>query len=236
MGVSVTMSGAAAYLPQCTSEVGYKCCDYLNFPGCRAGFRCYNFAMLGVAYTIFDTMVGRCGIVWSDRGVVAVQLAEAREIDTRRRLLRQYPDARESRPDETIASAIAGIAAVLSGRAGDFSGIVLDLHGIPAFDGRVYDAVRAIPRGETATYADIAAQLRASGATQAVGHALRRNRFALIVPCHRALVTAGDASGTCANGGVVTRRRLLSLEGALSRSGPTLFDVLLPMAARQVDR
>lgn len=192
--------------------------------------------MLGVAYTIFDTMVGRCGIVWSDRGVVAVQLAESREMDTRRRLLRQYPDAREIRAPEAIAPIIDGIAAALNGRPLDFADVALDLHGIPAFDCRVYDAVRAIPRGDTATYAEIAQDLRATGATQAVGNALRRNRFALIVPCHRALAIAGDASGTCANGGAVTRRRLLSLEGALSRSGPTLLDVLLPLAPRQADR
>ncbi|MFT4276411.1 MAG: methylated-DNA--[protein]-cysteine S-methyltransferase [Rhodopseudomonas sp.] len=192
--------------------------------------------MAGAAYTIFDTMMGRCGIAWDVEGVLAVQLAESREIDTRRRLLRLCPDAREGRPTAWIQPAIDGIAAALSGEPWDFSDIVLDLGGIPAFDCRVYQAVRAIPRGETATFADIAKQLRASGAVHAVGQAIRRNPFALIVPCHRVLAAAGDTSGTCANGGVITRRRLLSLEGALASSGPTLFDVLLPFAPRQADR
>jgi methylated-DNA-[protein]-cysteine S-methyltransferase len=192
--------------------------------------------MVGAAYTIFDTMIGRCGIAWGDGGVLAVQLAESREIDTRRRLLRQCPDARESRPGPDVTPVIAGLTAALRGEPWDFTDVQLDLGGISAFDCRVYAAVRAIPRGETATFADIAKALRASGAVHAVGQAIRRNPFAVVVPCHRALASPGDTSGICANGGSVTRRRLLSLEGALACSGPTLFDVLLPLAPRQADR
>ena len=51
---------------------------------------------MGLGYAIFDTGVGRCGIVWSDARVVAVQLPEARELDTRRRLFRLYPEARSA--------------------------------------------------------------------------------------------------------------------------------------------
>lgn len=192
--------------------------------------------MAGAAYTIFDTMMGRCGIAWDVGGVLAVQLAEGREIDPRRRLLRLCPDARESKPAVWIEPVIDGIVAALAGEPWDFSDVGLDLGGIPTFDCRVYAAVRTIPRGETATFADIARQIRSSGAVHAVGQAIRRNPFALIVPCHRALATAGDAGGTCANGGAITRRRLLSLEGALATSGPTLLDVLLPFAPRQADR
>jgi methylated-DNA-[protein]-cysteine S-methyltransferase len=192
--------------------------------------------MAGAAYTIFDTNLGRCGIAWGDDGVLAVQLAEAREIDTRRRLLRQCPDARESRPGAEIDAVIKGLMAALGGQPCDFADVLLDRGGISAFDCRVFDAVRAIPRGETASFAEIAKAVRASGAIHAVGHAIRRNPFAVIVPCHRALAMAGDTSGLCANGGAITRRRLLSLEGALKTSGPTLFDVLLPVAPRQADR
>lgn len=192
--------------------------------------------MVGSAYTIFDTLMGRCGIAWSDDGVLAVQLAESREIDTRRRLLRQCPDARESRPTTEVASAITGIAATLRGGPADFSEVALDLGGLPAFDCRVYEAIRAIPRGETATHAELAKRVGSPGALYAVGHAIHRNPFALIVPCHRALPTAGDTSGICANGGVITRRRLLAIEGAIAAGGPSLFDVLLTAAPRLPDR
>ena len=53
---------------------------------------------MGRNYAIFDTGIGRCGIAWSEAGIVSVQLPEAREIETRRRLYRLYPEAREQRP------------------------------------------------------------------------------------------------------------------------------------------
>ena len=51
--------------------------------------------MMGRGYSIFDTGIGRCGIAWGDLGVVGVQLPEAREIETRKRLFQLYPDARK---------------------------------------------------------------------------------------------------------------------------------------------
>jgi methylated-DNA-[protein]-cysteine S-methyltransferase len=186
--------------------------------------------MMGRAYTVFDTMVGRCGIAWGVGGIVGVQLAEAREIDTRRRLLRNFPDARETRPPLGVENAIESIVALLRGQACDFSDVVLDMHGIPPFNRRVYEATRAVPRGETVTFAELAKRLGASGATHAVGQAINRNPFTILVPCHRVLAAAGETEGCCANGGLITKRRLLSLEGALAKSGPTLFDVLLSVA------
>ncbi len=171
--------------------------------------------MAGRGYTIFDSTIGRCGIAWGASGIVAVQLPEAREIDTRRRMLRQYPDARELRPSRNAEIAIEGISALLRR---------------PPFNRRVYEVARTIPRGETVTLAEFARQLGASGATHAVGHAIERNPFAILVPCHRVLATDGEADRFSINSGTVSQRRLLSLEGALANSGPTLFDALLPVA------
>ena len=182
--------------------------------------------MAGHAYTIFDTSVGRCGIAWGRNGVVSVRLPEPREIETRRQLMQQFPDIRDLNPPDEIATAIESIAALLRGQPGDVSGVMLDTGAMPPFQRRIYDMVRAIPRGETRSYAEIAARLGASGAVNAVGQAIRRNPFSLIVPCHRALEIAGDTSGLAANGSVVTRFRLLSIEGAFASSGPTLMDVL----------
>lgn len=186
---------------------------------------------MGVAYSIFETGIGRCGIVWTGLGVLAVQLPEAREIDMRRNLLRQHLHAREtSQPPRDIEAAIDGIAAVLRGQPADLSEVLLDMTGVPAFSRRVYEAVRAIPYGEMRTQAEIATQLGASGALYAVSQALSRNPYTLLVPCHRARPSAGDTSGRSLNGGAVSHYRLLSIEGALARGGPTLFDVLLPVA------
>jgi methylated-DNA-[protein]-cysteine S-methyltransferase len=186
--------------------------------------------MSGRGYTVFDTTIGRCGIAWGDLGILGVQLPEAREIETRRRLFQLFPDARELRPPAEIQNAIDGIAALLRGKATDFSEVRLDMTSIRPFDGRVYDFTRTIPRGETLTYSEVASRLRASGATHSVAQALSRNPFMIIVPCHRVLEAGGYADKISPNGGSISKRRLLSIEGAGSSRSKTLFDVLLPIA------
>jgi methylated-DNA-[protein]-cysteine S-methyltransferase len=186
--------------------------------------------MAGRGYTIFDTGIGRCGIAWSNIGVVGVQLPEAREIETRKRLFQLYPDAREMRPPVTVEIAIEGIVALLRGEPADLSDTTLDMTGIHAFNARVYDITRTIPRGETRSYAEVANIMRASGAVHSVAQAIVRNPFMIIVPCHRVLEAGGYADKISANGGAISKRRLLSIEGAHPISSKTLFDVLLPVA------
>jgi methylated-DNA-[protein]-cysteine S-methyltransferase len=186
--------------------------------------------MAGRGYTIFDTGIGRCGIAWSDIGVAGVQLPEAREIETRKRLFQLYPDAREMRPPVTVEIAIEGIVALLRGGPSDLSDTTLDMTGIHAFNARVYDIARTIPRGETRSYAEVATIMRASGAVHSVAQAIARNPFMIIVPCHRVLEAGGYADKISPNGGAISKRRLLSIEGAHPISSKTLFDVLLPVA------
>src|SRR5436305_7767591 len=174
-------------------------------------------------YTIFDTAIGRCGIAWGEAGVGGVQLPEAREIETRRRLFQVFPGARELRPPEEIRSTIEGIAALLRGRPADLAGVRLDMTGISPFNARVYEFVRGIPRGETRSYAELAASLKASGAVHSVAQALAKNPFMLIVPCHRVLAT-DHAERMSPFGGSISKRRLLGIDGAPTPSSRTLFD------------
>jgi methylated-DNA-[protein]-cysteine S-methyltransferase len=186
--------------------------------------------MTGRGYSVFDTGLGRCGIVWSEAGVAGVQLPEAREIETRRRLFQLYPDAREMRAPLNTEIAIEGIMALLRGRPADLSEVVLDMNGVPTFNRRVYEIARSIPWGETRTYGEVASQLRASGAAHSVAQAIGKNPFMLIVPCHRVLEAGSYADKISPNGGSISKRRLLSIEGAISPGSKTLFDVLLPVA------
>ena len=181
-------------------------------------------------FAIFDTGIGRCGIAWGYLGILGVQLPEAREIETRRRLFQLYPDARESRPPLNTEIAIEGIVALLRGELADLSDVTLDMTGIHAFNQRVYEFTRRIPRGETRTYDEVAASLRLSSAVHSVAQAFARNPFVIIVPCHRVLEAGGYADKISPHGGVISKRRLLSIEGAGSPSSKTLFDVLLPVA------
>jgi methylated-DNA-[protein]-cysteine S-methyltransferase len=186
--------------------------------------------MIGRGYAIFDTAVGRCGIVWSQAGILAVQLPEAREIDTLRRLFHIYREARELRPPPEVATAIGGITSVLRGGPSDFAEIALDMENIPPFNRRVYELVRGIPRGETRSYDEVAVTLRVPGAVHSVSQAIAKNPFIIIVPCHRVVETGRYAEQMSPNGGTISKRHLLSVEGAHPGAGKTLFDVLLPVA------
>jgi methylated-DNA-[protein]-cysteine S-methyltransferase len=185
--------------------------------------------VMGRKYAIFDSGVGRCGIVWSDAGIVSVQLPEAREIETRRRLYRLYLEAREHRPPLMVEVAIEGIAAQLRGGDSDLSQVTLDLTDINPFQHRAYELTRAIPRGETRTYAEIATRMRRGEFS--VVQALAKNPFMIIVPCHRVLEAGNYADKNSPFGGTISKRHLLSLEGSRPIASKTLFDVLLPVAA-----
>ncbi|MDQ4147687.1 MAG: methylated-DNA--[protein]-cysteine S-methyltransferase [Pseudomonadota bacterium] len=170
--------------------------------------------MTAYGFTLFDTTIGRCGIVWSVRGIASVQLPEARERDTRARILQRFPNAHEASPPSDVKHAIDGIVALLCGEASDLSGIVLDMAGVPPFYRRVYEIARAIAPGATLSYGDVALRLGAPGSARAVGQALGRNPFAIVVPCHRVIAASGKLGGFSANGGITTKLRLLSIESA----------------------
>lgn len=186
--------------------------------------------MAGRAYAIFDTALGRCGIIWSGTGVVAVQLPEAREIDTRRRIFQVHPEAREQRPSENAELAIEGIVGLLQGGAPDFSDVSLDAGGVPGFNRRVYEYTCTVPRGETRTCHEIAKALGASGAVHSVAQAIAKKPYMLIVPCHRVLEAGNYTDRLSPYAGMISKRRLLSLEGAHPVASKTLFEVLLPVA------
>ena len=69
-----------------------------------------------------------------------------------------------------------------------------------------------------------------SGVIHSVKQAISRNPFPVLVPCHRAVPSPGETSGAPTFGGIVTRSRLLALEGASAGRSVTLFDALLSLA------
>lgn len=164
-------------------------------------------------YTLFDTAVGRCGVAWGPDGIVSLQLPEGRETATRARLLARHPEALETTPPEDVRRGIDDIAALLRGESRDLAGLRLDMRGVPDFHRRVYEAARTIGPGATSTYGEIATRLGSRGLSRAVGQALGRNPFPLIVPCHRVLAAGGRVGGFSAAGGIATKLRLLAIEG-----------------------
>jgi methylated-DNA-[protein]-cysteine S-methyltransferase len=182
------------------------------------------------AYTLFETAIGTCAIAWSSAGIRALQLPESTPDRTVARLRRHLPEAEPAEPPRAVRAAIDGIAALLDGEPIDLSGVQLDETGIPAFERSVYAVTRSIGPGATLTYGDIATRLGDPDAARAVGKALGRNPFAIIVPCHRVLAAAGGIGGFSAGGGAATKRRMLAIERARVGDAPDLFDAERPPA------
>lgn len=178
--------------------------------------------MAETGFTLFGTAIGACAIAWGPRGVIGVQLPEGSEAATRARISEYFADATESSPPQGIQHAIDEIIALLKGSRDDLADIELDWDGVPEFHRRVYELTRAVPPGKTITYGDIANRLGQPGSAQAVGQALGRNPFPIVVPCHRVLAAGGKDGGFSGAGGVATKRRMLVIEGAIADE-PTLF-------------
>jgi len=187
---------------------------------------CPRRTVVGMAqgYAVFDTAIGLCGVAWGERGITGVLLPERDERATRGRLRRLFPQAREMEPPAGVRSAIDGMVALLRGERRDLADVVLDMDGVPEFHRRVYAITRTIPPGGTLCYGEIADRLAAPGSARAVGQALGRNPFPIVVPCHRVLASGGKVGGFSATGGVWTKRHMLQIEGARWEE-PTLFDV-----------
>jgi len=172
-------------------------------------------------YTFFDTALGRCAIAWGERGIAAIELPASEDKATLRRLRSALPGVSEQPPPPAVADAIGAIVRLFEGEPDDLATVVLDMDEVPEFQRRVYDVARTIPPGETLSYGEVAARLGEPGAAQAVGRALGRNPFPIVVPCHRVLAANGALHGFSAPGGIETKRRMLAIEGA---GAPTLFD------------
>jgi methylated-DNA-[protein]-cysteine S-methyltransferase len=163
-------------------------------------------------FALFETAIGPCGIAWGPRGIVRVQLPEGGASKTRARLALRFPAARETTMPPEVANAAQEITLLLRGQLGTLSSIALDMDGLPPFHRQVYQMARGITPGTTVSYGDLAARLGRPGAARAVGQALGRNPFAIVVPCHRVLAAGRKVGGFSASGGVATKLRLLSIE------------------------
>ncbi|NUS72170.1 MAG: methylated-DNA--[protein]-cysteine S-methyltransferase [Corynebacteriales bacterium] len=179
--------------------------------------------MAASRFALFETPIGPCAIIWSERGVCGVQLPERSTGLTRARVHRQFPEASEAAPSEAVRPVIDGLTALLSGERVDLSFVELDTRAVPEFHRRVYERTRAIPVGATVTYGDIARELGSVGLSRAVGQALGANPFVLVIPCHRVVAADGKNGGFSGAGGVVTKLRLLEIEGVQTSDNLRLF-------------
>jgi methylated-DNA-[protein]-cysteine S-methyltransferase len=166
--------------------------------------------MVSQGYCLFDTALGPCGIAWSERGVVRLQLPDADRAATEKGLRRQ---ARLASPPAWASQAIVALRRYLAGEQVDFRSVTLDLADVGEFRLAVYEAARAVGWSETTSYGELARRIGFPWGARAVGQALARNPIPIIVPCHRILTHDHRVGGFSAYGGTLTKQRLLALEG-----------------------
>lgn len=161
-------------------------------------------------YVITDCVLGRMIIAATDRGVAFLGFGDD-DAFLLAELQRDFPLAGIAADDGQIADWVAAIRTELDGGA-PASHVPLDVIAT-AFQARVWQALRAIPKGQVRTYGEIAESLGKPNAARAVGRACATNPVSLIVPCHRAVGSSGDLTGY--RWGVERKRALLSSEGDL---------------------
>jgi AraC family transcriptional regulator of adaptative response/methylated-DNA-[protein]-cysteine methyltransferase len=151
----------------------------------------------------------------TERGVCSVMLGD--RADTLEKLLRQQFRAAQILPDKTgMAEQVKAVLAAMTDHPAA-ADIPLDVRAT-AFQARVWQALREIPRGETRSYAQLAEAIGQPTAVRAVARACATNPVAIAVPCHR--VIGSDGSLTGYRWGVERKRKLLSMESAGVESAP----------------
>lgn len=156
-----------------------------------------------IHWAVVMTSLGSMLVAATDKGVCRLSFNEdARE------LARRFPKAELVEGGTAFQALLAEVVASVE-RPGDFAHIPLDVKGT-AFQEACWRALREIPRGETRTYAQIAAAAGNPGAVRAAGSANARNNVAVLIPCHRVIRSGGDLGGYAY--GPAIKRELLRRE------------------------
>ena len=171
------------------------------------------FTYASVAMPVGDILVAA-----TERGIFALIIAAHAEMPSALDALRAYCPGLPLVPDaDMLVAATTQLTEYLDGTRQAFD-LPLDLVGTP-FQRQIWDALLAIPYGDTVTYRDLACALGQPGGAQAVGGAVARNPVSIIVPCHRVLGSNGSLTGYA--WGIHVKRWLIDHERRVA--GRTLF-------------
>lgn len=151
----------------------------------------------------FATPWGPVLLGWGPRGLTRVRLPDP-----------AAPHHAADPAPDAVQAAAALLAGYLDGAPTDFRVLALDTTGLSEADRAIYAALREVPAGDTLTYGELARRAGlGAGAARAVGVAMAKNPWPVVVPCHRVMAADGALHGFSAPGGLDTKRRLLRLEG-----------------------
>jgi len=169
-----------------------------------------------IAYTVAKSPIGALLVAATDRGICALKIG-GDDASLAGALRAEFPAADVRRDESALGRWVRAIVNHLAGKETRLD-LPLDIRAT-AFQWRVWEALRAIPYGETRTYQEIAGIVGAPKAARAVGHACATNPVAIVIPCHR--VVRGDGSLGGYAYGLGVKRKLIDTERARrARSGP----------------
>jgi AraC family transcriptional regulator of adaptative response/methylated-DNA-[protein]-cysteine methyltransferase len=160
--------------------------------GMRPGQRLRGGSGVRVNYTILESEVGRVLVAATEHGLCEVSIGDG-ESELVTGLHERMDQATVERDDDRVRPYAEAFADYLAGSS-DLVHMPIDVIGT-AFQARVWDALRTIPRGQTVTYAALAERLGMPGGQRAVASACARNQVALAVPCHRVVPAKGGSGG-----------------------------------------
>lgn len=169
---------------------------------------------MGHVYRVFSTEFGWCGVVAGGSGIVRVYLPESQQQVLEQRICVMFPSAVAAQ--NGLSEIAHRMQAYFRGRHTDFKQVHLDFTGATGFQRQVWQQTRRVPYGETRTYSWIAGNVNNPNAQRAVGTALGKNPFPVIVPCHRVIRKTGGMGGFSAADGVDMKKKLLTLEAIQS--------------------
>src|SRR5436190_14460079 len=149
-------------------------------------------AGMSISYAIVDSPLGRLLVGATSKGVCAVAMG-ASDAELERGIAREYPAASIAKDEGALARWTREIVAHLSGRRPRLD-LPLDVQAT-SFQWQVWEALRAIPYGETRTYGEVAAAIGRPRAVRAVARACATNPVALAIPCHRVVPANGAGGG-----------------------------------------
>jgi len=168
-----------------------------------------------IRFAIAPCSLGQVLAAATERGLCAILLDDDPRV-LERELSRRFPRATLVAGDRAFARTIKRVVGLVERPRAAFD-LPLDLRGT-AFQQRVWQALRRIPAGRTATYAELAQAIGAPRAVRAVAGACAANHVSVAVPCHRVVRTDGGLSGYY--WGVARKRALLEREGAPLKTVP----------------
>lgn len=163
--------------------------------------------------SVFNTDLGWFGLLGTPRELIALTIGHAGADEVRAALLGVTASATPVVESDWSPEIRRTLQDYARGRKVDFRSLRLNLSELTPFQEQVVAVTRRIPYGKTLSYGDVAEKAGAVRAARAVGTVMARNRFPIIVPCHRVVASGAKIGGYSGRHGVNLKRMLLQLEG-----------------------